>query len=475
MTMTPDRTTMAPHATPEQRAAKGLAARAAVPPASHAQFTVDAARPDPVAILEGQADSRVPELVPIRYGRMLVSPFTFYRGAAAVMTADLARTPASGIDVQLCGDAHLLNFGLFGSPERRMVFDVNDFDETHSGPWEWDVKRLAASMEVAAREDGFGRRKRREIQLAAVRGYQDAMIQFAGMHDLDVWYARADVEEQRGELTAQLKKARRKTMDKTLAKARTRDSHRAVAKLTELVDGQRRIVSDPPLIVPVTELFEDTKRADMIAMMRGLLGGYLRTLQADRRVLLEGFEFVDMARKVVGVGSVGTRCWIILMHGRDDEDPLFLQVKEAQKSVITEYGHVPADRPMNEGERVVTGQRLMQASSDIFLGWQSNRGPDGRQRDFYVRQLADWKGSAVPETMVPSGMAAYGRLCGWTLARAHARSGDRVAIATYLGDDTTFANAVAEFSAACADQNERDHAALAEAERSGRITVEHGL
>ena len=476
MTTTPSRTTMEAHATPEQRAAQGRAAREVVPPASHAHFTVAADRADPVAILERQAVSRVPELVPIRYGRMLVSPFTFFRGAAAVMAADLAGTPASGLDAQICGDAHLLNFGVFGSPERRLMFDVNDFDETHPGPWEWDVKRLTASLEIAARENEFGHRKRREIQLAAVRGYQNAMNQFAGMHDLDVWYARADIEAQREELTAQLKKSRKKTLDKALAKARTRDSHRSLAKLTEMVEGQRRIIADPPLIVPVTEVLHDTERADLVATMHELLVGYRRTLQADRRLLLEGFDFVDMARKVVGVGSVGTRCWIVLMHGRDDGDPLFLQVKEAQQSVLTEYGGVRVGRQMHEGERVVTGQRIMQASSDIFLGWQSRQDPEtGVRRDFYVRQLADWKGSAVPETMVPSGMAAYAQLCGWTLARAHARSGDRIAIAAYLGDDTTFANAIAEFSAAYADQNERDHAELAEAERSGRITVEHGL
>ncbi|MBR7830870.1 DUF2252 domain-containing protein [Actinospica sp. MGRD01-02] len=475
MTTTPSRPAVLPHPTPEQRAATGGAARVAVPPASQAQFAVDASRLDPVAVLEAQGASRVPELVPIRYGRMLVSPFTFYRGAAAVMAADLARTPSSGLEVQLCGDAHLLNFGLFGSPERRLVFDLNDFDETHPGPWEWDVKRLAASLEIAARENGFSRTKRREIQLAAARGYQEAMNEFAGMHDLDVWYARADVEDQRAELTAQLKKARKKKLDKTLTKARTRDSHRAVAKLTEVVDGQRRIISDPPLIVPVSELITDAERADLVAEMRDLIRGYRSSVQADRRVLLEGFEYVDMARKVVGVGSVGTRCWIILMRGRDDGDPLFLQVKEAQRSVIAEYGGIRAAVPDNEGERVVTGQRLMQASSDIFLGWQSRQLPGGGRRDFYVRQLADWKGGAVPETMIPAGMVAYARLCGWTVARAHARSGDRIAIAAYLGEDTTFANAIAEFSVAYADQNERDHAALQEAERSGRVKVERGL
>ncbi|HTJ70140.1 MAG TPA: DUF2252 domain-containing protein [Actinospica sp.] len=506
----------------------GVHSRDATPPAAHASLQSHVGRRDPIAILERQAASRVPELVPIRHGRMLASPFAFFRGAAAVMAADLAGTPDSGIRVQLCGDAHLANFGLFASPERRLVFDLNDFDETHPGPWEWDVKRLTASLEIAARANGFGRKHRRAIQLATVRAYQDAMAAFAGMHELDVWYAQADVAELKHMLKDQLKKARRKAVDKSIERARTRNSRRAMGKLTALEDGRRHIVADPPLIVPVRDLLTEDDRADFEERVRVLLGKYRDTLQSDRRTLLDKFEFVDMARKVVGVGSVGTRCWIVLMYGRDDNDPLFLQIKEAQRSVISEYGGVKSVRGVEagsgsgsraesgkaeegatlglggdrrergqaraigpraqppllgrslavphhercQGKRVVDGQRLMQAASDIFLGWETADGIDGQRRDFYVRQLADWKGSATVEDMVPDGMRDYGRLCGWTLARAHARTGDRVAIASYLGDDTTFAHAIAEFASAYADQNEHDYAAMRAAMRSGRIAVE---
>jgi uncharacterized protein (DUF2252 family) len=452
----------------------GRAARMATPPAAHAGFTADSARMDPIGILERQSVSRVPELVPIRHGRMLASPFTFFRGAAAVMAADLADTPDSGLQVQLCGDAHLSNFGMFASPERRLVFDLNDFDETYPGPWEWDVKRLTASLEVAARCNGFGRKQRRAIQLGTVRAYQEAMTQFAGMHELDVWYAKADVDELKDMLKQQLKKARQKQADKAFAKARSRTSRRAMGKLTSLVDGRRRIVADPPLIVPVSDLLPEGDREAFRNQMTDLLDRYGSSLQADRRTLLEKFEFVDMARKVVGVGSVGTRCWIVLMYGRDAEDPLFLQVKEAQRSVLGEFGGLRSDRSDHvcQGKRVVDGQRLMQAASDIFLGWETAEGMDGVRRDFYIRQLADWKGSAVIEDMVPDALTAYGRLCGWTLARAHARSGDRVAIAEYLGDDTTFAHAIADFSSDYADRNEEDYEAMRAAMRSGRIAVE---
>jgi uncharacterized protein (DUF2252 family) len=472
------RTLFEPHATRDARASAGNAAREATPPAVHARFERDAARVDPVAILEQQGAARVPELVPIRYGRMLVSPFTFFRGAAAVMAADLAGTPTSGLTVQLCGDAHLLNFGLFASPERRLVFDVNDFDETYPGPWEWDVKRLAASMEIAARSNSCADEKRRKIQLDTVRGYQQAMAEFATMHELDVWYARADVDELKDTLAAQFKKSQLKMIDKTLMKARGRTSMRELGKLTEEVGGRRRIVSDPPLVVPVADLLSDEERADFEGTMEDLISGYRGTLQDDRRVLLDAFDVVDMARKVVGVGSVGTRCWIVLLQGLDGDDPLFLQVKEAQRSVIAEYGGIGAgvggEPGGNQGERVVNGQRLMQAASDIFLGWQSADNVDGQRRDFYVRQLADWKGSASIEQMDPAMLAAYGQLCAWTLARAHARSGDRVAIASYLGDDMAFANAITEFAAAYADQNERDYAALKQAADAGRITVASG-
>jgi uncharacterized protein (DUF2252 family) len=453
----------------------GLAARAATPPTAHAGFDPPADRPDPVSVLERQAASRVPDLVPVRHGRMLASPFAFFRGAAAVMAQDLAGTPDSGLHTQLCADAHLCNFGMFASPERRLVFDLNDFDETHPGPWEWDVKRLAASLEIAARSNDFGRKHRRAIQLAAVRAYQQAMNTFAGLPELDVWYARADVEDLKDMLKDQLKKARRKAaFDKSVAKARSRDSQRAMSKLTRLVGEHRRIIADPPLVVPVADLLPQGERSEVEAAIRGMLSRYRSTLQSDRRHLLDRFVFADLARKVVGVGSVGTRCWIVLMFGRDAEDPLFLQVKEAQQSVLAEYGGVETGRSDLgcQGRRVVEGQRLMQAVSDIFLGWATIEGIDGQRRDFYARQLADWKGSITIEEMVPEGMAAYGRLCGWTLARAHARSGDRVAISAYLGEDSTFAHAIAEFAEAYAERNERDYDLMRAALRSGRITAE---
>jgi uncharacterized protein (DUF2252 family) len=461
--------------TPADRAARGKAARASVPRASHAVFDPGPARPDPVALLEEQAKSRVPELVPVRWGRMMVSPFTYYRGAALPMASDLAATPVTGLAVQACGDAHLSNFGIFGSAERRLVFDVNDFDETLPGPWEWDVKRLAASLEVAARENGFPAKQRRDIVTAAVASYRLAMRDFAGQSNLAVWYARTDVEQLRADLDSQLTTRQRKQFDQGIAKARTRDSMQTVAKLTRMVDGRPRILSDPPLLVPITELIPgDTDRAAFESDLAGLVAQYRRTLETDRRSLLEQFEVCDMARKVVGVGSVGTRCWIILMLGRDADDPLFLQVKEAEKSVLSRFAG--ASKYTNQGQRVVAGQRLMQATSDIFLGWQRTAaGLDGRARDFYVRQLRDWKFAMDIATMLPAGMRAYGEVCGWTLARAHARSGDRIAIAAYLGGTDTFDRAVAQFAAVYADQNERDYRSLLDAAASGRIIAEHGL
>jgi len=461
--------------TPAQRAERGKQARAAVPRASHAVFDPPAGRPDPIALLEEQAKSRVPELVPVRYGRMMVSPFTYYRGAALPMASDLAATPVSGLAVQACGDAHLSNFGVFGSAERRLVFDVNDFDETLPGPWEWDVKRLAASLEVAARGNGFGGKQRREIVTAAVASYRQAMRAFAGMTNLEVWYAHADLDQMRAQFQSQLQARQRKAIDQGMAKARTRDSMQEVAKLTRIVDGQVRIISDPPLLVPVEELLPaEADRASLKAQLTSLIAGYRRTLETDRRYLLEQFEFADMARKVVGVGSVGTRCWIVLMHGRDHSDPLFLQVKEAEASVLSRFAG--ASKYANQGQRVVAGQRLMQAASDIFLGWQrTEAGLDGKQRDFYVRQLRDWKFSLDIEAMIPRGMRMYGEVCGWTLARAHARSGDRIAIAAYLGGSDVFDQAITEFAAAYADQNDRDHQALVDAVAAGRITAEPGI
>jgi uncharacterized protein (DUF2252 family) len=405
----------------------------------------------------------------------MVSPFSYYRGAALPMASDLAATPVSGLAVQACGDAHLSNFGLFGSAERRLIFDVNDFDETLPGPWEWDVKRLAASLVVAGRDNGFAGKQCRDAVMATVSRYRQAMREFATMTNLDVWYARADVNELRAQFDTQLRARQRKAMDKGMAKARTRDSMQELAKLTRTVDGQPRIISDPPLLVPVDELMPaEMDRAVFVAELKGLIAKYQRTLETDRRYLLHQFEFCDMARKVVGVGSVGTRCWIVLMLGRDETDPLFLQVKEAEASVLSRF--VGASKYANQGQRVVAGQRLMQAASDIFLGWQHvEAGADGQPRDFYIRQLRDWKFSIEIESLRPEGLQMYGELCGWTLARAHARSGDRVAVASYLGNSDVFDRAITKFAAAYADQNERDYEALVDAAKSGRITAEHGL
>ena len=458
--------------TPAERAARGKEARAAVPRDSHAVFDPPPGRPDPVALLEEQARSRVPELVPIRRGRMMVSPFTFYRGAALPMASDLSHTPVSGLAVQACGDAHLSNFGIFGSAERRLVFDVNDFDETTPGPWEWDVKRLATSLEVAGRGNGFGGKDRREIVTAAVASYRQAMRSFAGMTNLDVWYAHADLDDLRAQFDTQLKARQRKMVDKGMAKARTRDSMQEVAKLTHLVDGRPKIIADPPLLVPITDLLPaQMDQAAFEAQIQDLLAKYRRTLETDRRFLLEQYEVADMARKVVGVGSVGTRCWIVLMLGRDESDPLFLQVKEAEESVLSRFAG--ASKYTNMGQRVVAGQRLMQATSDIFLGWQrTEAGLDSKPHDYYIRQLRDWKYSIAIEALIPRGMRIYGELCGWALARAHARSGDRIAIAAYLGGSDVFDQAITSFAAAYADQNERDHQALVDAVASGQITAE---
>jgi len=457
-----------------ERAARGKAARAEVPRSSHAVFEPAPNRVDPIVLLERQAQTRVPELVPIRYGRMLVSPFTFYRGAAMIMASDLASTPRSGLTVQCCGDAHLSNFGVFASPERRLVFDVNDFDETLPGPWEWDVKRLAVSMLIAARDNGFAVKDQDQIVLSTVEEYRTAMARFAAMKNLEVWYARLDIEIALAELGPQLAPAMVKRTKKNLAKARTRDSMSTFSKLTRVVDGEARIVSEPPLIVPLDELAQGYELDQMFDWLRDLLRSFRETLVHDRRVLLEQFRLADFARKVVGVGSVGTRAWIALMLGNDGQDPLFLQMKEAEASVLEEF--LGPSVFENHGERVVAGQRLMQASSDIFLGWlHVESAPDGQARDFYGRQLKDWKGSAEIEQMIPKGMAHYGRWCGWTLARAHARSGDRRAIAAYLGKSPTFDRAIVEFSHAYAEQNERDYRALVAAAASGRVTTETGL
>ncbi len=462
------------HPTVAERVARGRASRAEVPRSAHADLDPGPDRPDPVALLEGQAESRVPELVPIRYGRMLVSPFTFYRGAALIMASDLAATPTSGLRVQLCGDAHLSNFGVFGSPERRAVFDINDFDETLPGPFEWDLKRLAASLEVAGRDRGFADADRDAIVRGCVRSYRSAMADFAGQTNLEAFYARFDVEDVFARYRATVPRKIMKRAEKALAKARTKDSMQALDRLCHEVDGEPRITADPPLIVPVADLLTDDTAAIFTEWVHARLRDYRRTLETDRRRLLERYRFVDLARKVVGVGSVGTRAWIALLVGRDQGDPLFLQFKEAQPSVLEDYAGRSDYR--NAGHRVVSGQRLMQAAGDIFLGWLHVTDTfDGAERDFYVRQLRDWKGSADIEVMVPKGMEIYAQMCGWTLARAHARSGDPVAITAYLGKSDAFDRAIAAFSVAYADQNERDYAALTEAVAGGRLTAQTGV
>ena len=460
-------TNLVVHLTPTERAARGKAARAEVPRSSHAGWDAPSGRPDPVGLLEEQAKSRVQDLVPIRYGRMLASPFAFYRGAAYLMASDLASTPRSGLIVQACGDAHVSNFGLFGSPERELLFDINDFDETAHGPWEWDVKRLprAWPSRVATTDS---RTRSAPRSSAAQRARIDPRCgEFAAMRNLEVWYAHARVQQGLPGLQAMLDKKNLKAAERVVTKARTKDSLEAFAKLTHVVDGELRIISEPPLIVPVEELLPPDDAAKFLETLHDLIRSYRRTLQGDRKHLLEDFRFVHLARKVVGVGSVGTRAWIVLMLGRDGQDPLFLQAKEAQASVLEPF--VGKSRYANHGQRVVEGQRLMQASSDIFLGWNRLAGFDGVVRDFYIRQLRDWKGSWAPEAMVPQVMNVYGQMCGWTLARAHARSGDRVAIASYVGNSDAFDRAIASFSEAYADQNERDYDALKAAVKADRI------
>ena len=461
------------HLTTAERAALGKAARAKTPRALHAALELPSDR-DPLALLQEQDATRVPELVPIRYGRMLVSPFTFYRGAAKIMAHDLGANARSGLNAQLCGDAHLSNFGGFGSPDRTVVFDLNDFDETLRGPFEWDVKRLAASFEIAGRDRDFTDIQRRDAVLVVGRSYREAMREFASMSNLDVWYARLTADEILAKLRMAKAKRQEKNVEQGLAKARTKDSMKAFNKLTTVVDGEVRIVSDPPLIVPLAELAEGTTREALTEEIRELFRIYRRSLQGDRRLLAESFRVVDIARKVVGVGSVGARAWILLMLGRDDDDPLFLQVKEAQSSVLEPI--LGKSKFRNHGQRVVEGQRLMQAASDIFLGWIRNpRGLDGVSRDFYIRQLWDWKASVDLETMRPLGLQLYAQMCGWTIARAQARSGDRIAIASYLGKGDVFERALADFAAAYADLNEHDYNVVVKAVRDGRITAEEGI
>ncbi len=460
--------------------AKGKECRAKAPRDSHAAFEPRPDRPDPVSLLEGQGETRVPELVPIRYGRMMVSPFTFYRGAALVMASDLSTTPRSGLNAQICGDAHLSNFGVFGSAERQLVFDCNDFDETLPGPWEWDVKRLAASIVVAARHLGFSKTARAEAILGLGQAYRQAMRTMAGQSNLEVWYSQVDIQglvdalQQQAAATGSKAESHMAAVaTKATAKARTKDSIRALDKLTTVVDGKRQIISDPPLIVPVQELFPAMEAEQQVEIFQAVLRKYRQSLPTDRRHLLEQYKFSQLARKVVGVGSVGTRCWIVLMHGPREDDVLFLQAKEAEASVLERF--TKKSQYANHGARVVAGQRLMQASSDIMLGWQRNDGIDGVSRDYYIRQLSDWKGSIDPDEAIPQGMKTYGELCAHTLARAHARSGDRIAIAAYLGNSNAFEKALARFAESYADQNERDYEAFVKACRSGRLQAEEGI
>ncbi|MFF3004140.1 DUF2252 domain-containing protein [Kitasatospora sp. NPDC057940] len=450
--------------TPAERRRHGRAARDRVSRSAHGRWIPAADRPDPVEVLVRQGEDRVARLLPIRYGRMADTPFAYLRGAAAVMAADLGAVPDTGLTVQLCGDAHLVNFGLFASPERALLFDVNDFDETHPGPFEWDVKRLAASIAVAARDHGQDEDRAHRAARTAVQGYAAAMRRLAGLGELDVWYSRIDT----GDLLALFRKPRqRKGVEADLAQARRRTSLHAFGKLTEERDGQRRMISAPPLVEPL--------KKNELRDIGKVFSDYRATLAEDRRVLVDRYRFVDAAMKVVGVGSVGTRCYIVLLEGRDTRDPLFLQLKEAGRSVLED--HLPATRVDAEvsvhhgGRRVVTGQHLMQAASDIFLGWTT--GPAGRH--FYGRQLRDMKGSVEVADLTPSGLRAYADLCGRTLARAHARTGDRLAIAGYLGGADAFAEAIADFSVRYADQTALDHAELVAAIAAGRITATPGV
>ena len=453
-----------------ERQELGRSKRDVLPRSSLGEYAPAADRPDPVALLESQATSRIVELVPIRYGRMLASPFAFYRGAALIMASDLATSPHTSLEAQLCGDAHLSNFGLFASPERSLVFDINDFDETLPGPWEWDVKRLVASMAVAGRGNGFDAAGRERVVRAAAQGYRRQMNALAAMRELDVWYAHTSVDER---LEASVNPTFKRQIRRTAAKARTRDNLQANAKLTRVVGGRRRLASDPPLLVPIEELVGEAEVRAYDEQMGNLIDAYVQSLDVGRRTLITRFTYTGMARKVVGVGSVGTRAWIVLLLGRDDADPLLMQVKEAERSVLE--GYLQPSAYSNSAERVVAGQRLMQACSDILLGWLRSVGPDPFAGDYYVRQLHDWKGSADVESMSPAVLAGYGQSCGEVLARAHSRSGDRIAIAAYLGNGDAVDRTLVRFAESYADQNERDYAALREAVASGVVAADSDL
>ncbi|MFI9565818.1 DUF2252 domain-containing protein [Streptomyces rishiriensis] len=444
--------------TPAERARRGKAARRRVPRSAHASWLPSVDRADPVAVLERQGRDRLPELLPVRYGRMAASPFAFLRGSAAVMAADLASQPHTGLTVQLCGDAHLLNFGVYVSPERTLLFDLDDFDETFPGPFEWDVKRLAVSVAVAARENGHPETRVHRAVLEAVAAYRRAMRRLARLGELAVWHERIDADR----LLPLVRSARRRgRAEASLTRARRRTSLQPLGELTEVVDGRRRIVHDPPLLEPAG--------ASDGAALRKIFCDYRSTLTDERRLLLDRYRFVDAARKVVGVGSVGTRCFVVLLAGRDAGDPLFLQIKEARASVLE--AHLPSGTSVHPGRRVVAGQRLLQAGGDVFLGWMT--GPQGRA--FYWRQLRDVEGSADVAGMTPADLLAYARLCGTALARAHARSGDRLAIAGYLGGADTFERAVVEFALAYAAQTAADHSVLGTAIAAGVVRAAPGI
>jgi uncharacterized protein (DUF2252 family) len=462
----------------EESVASGKEARKTLPREAHAEFENADSNRDPVGILTSQDAVRVAELVPIRYGRMLTTPFAFYRGSAALMSEDLGAKPHSGLFAQLCGDAHLSNFGLFAAPDRRLIFDLNDFDETLPGPWEWDLKRLAVSVAIAMRSIGGSKKDSKNAVMATVATYRARMKELAGQGNLDVWYARMEIDKVKELLTNEPDKKVLKALNKASEKAQTRDSHRDLEKLTHVVDGQRRIMADPPLIVPVEDLLADTHHGsaspeEIRERIAEMLKEYSKGLATDRRHLLNQYTVAHMARKVVGVGSVGTRAWIILLIGRDDSDPLFLQIKEAGPSVLERYLG-PSEYEF-AGQRVIAGQRIMQAATDVLIGWQNTTGVDGVDRQFYVRQLKDWKGSADIEKMLPHGLELYGSLCGRVLARAHARSGDRVAINAYLGKSDKFDKALAEYSELYADQNDRDYARLQQAVADGVIEAQNGI
>jgi uncharacterized protein (DUF2252 family) len=451
----------------EERLAEGRVERESVPLEAHGEWATPDKRPDPVGILEKQNATRVPELVPIRHGRMIVSPFTFYRGTAAIMACDLARTATTGLRVQCCGDAHLSNFGVFAAPDRQLVFDLNDFDETLPASFEWDVKRLVASVVVAARGNGHRRKERRAAARATAAAYRTTMAKATKMRFLDVWYTRFDADNVIAELTATADKATVKAARKALAKAQTRTSLGSLSKFARRVDDGYRIQHQPPVITRPPE----TLYADFEQVIRQGLSDYAHSLPPDRRVVLDHYHYEDFARKVVGVGSVGTEAMMILLMGDREDDPLFLQIKEANTSVLAPYAG--ASEYKHQGERVVHGQRLMQAASDAFLGWVTGTGE--HRHEFYVRQLRDMKGSAVIETMTPTRLAIYGEICGATLARAHARTGDAAKITGYLGNDDTFDRALERFAVAYADQNDADYAAFTQAAEDQRIEVEHGV